>query len=130
MHRKTTKQIALYVISVLVMFGGLMRLVANRITFLSFLIEELWVSHPYFVYIYRVLGAFVLLVGVTLFIIASDPERYALILRAWGIGFLVICIIMFSAGWLVRLSFIHYSPDFSFCFVVGILCILLSKQHR
>lgn len=130
MHRKTTEQIALYVISVLVMFGGLTRLVANRITFQSFLIEELWVSHAYFVYIYRILGAFVVLVGVTLFIIASDPDRYRMILRAWGIGFLVICVIMFSAGWLVRLSIIHYLPDFSFCFVVGLLCILLSKEHR
>jgi hypothetical protein len=112
------------------MFGGLMRLVANRITFQSFLIEELWVTHPYFIYIYRILGAFVVLVGVTLFIIASDPDRYAVILRAWGIGFLVICIIMFSAGWLVRLSIIHYLPDFSFCFVVGLFCIWLSKRHR
>lgn len=107
-----------------------MRLVANRITFQSFLIEELWVTHPYFIYIYRILGAFVVLVGVTLFIIASDPDRYAVILRAWGIGFLVICIIMFSAGWLVRLSIIHYLPDFSFCFVVGSICIWLSKRHR
>ena len=107
-----------------------MRLVANRITFQSFLIEELWVSHPYFIYIYRVLGAFVLLAGVTLFIMASDPDRYSVIMKAWGIGFLVICIIMFSAGWLAHLSFMHYLPDFSFCFVVGLLCILLSRQHR
>jgi hypothetical protein len=130
MHRKTTKQIALYVISVLVMFGGLMRLVANRITFQSFLIEQLWVNQPYFIYVYRVLGAFVLLAGVTLFIMASDPDRYRVILKAWGIGFLVICIIMFSAGWFVHLSIIHYLPDFSFCFIVGILCVLLGKQQR
>ncbi|MCK4941876.1 hypothetical protein KAS45_07240 [candidate division WOR-3 bacterium] len=107
-----------------------MRLVANRITFQSFLIEELWVTHPYFIYVYRILGAFVVLVGVTLFIMARDPDRYAVIMRAWGIGFLVICIIMFSAGWLVRLSIIHYLPDFSFCFVVGLFCIWLSKRHR
>lgn len=115
--------------SLLVIFGGLVRLIANRSTFQSFLIGELWTSHPYFIYIYRLLGAFVLLIGVTLFIIASDPEKYALVLRTWGISFFVIGVLMLFAGYFVRLSLVHYLPDFAFCFIVGFVCMVVGKRR-
>jgi hypothetical protein len=129
MHKNIVRQVILRVFSLLVIFGGLMRLVASRSTFQSFLIGELWTSHPYFVYVYRLLGAFVLLIGITLFIIAQDPEKYALILRTWGVSFFMIGVLMFFAGYFVRLSLVHYLPDFAFCFIVGFVCMVVGKRR-
>ena len=129
MHKNIVRRAILRFFSLLVIFGGLMRLVANRSTFQSFLIGELWTSHPYFVYIYRMLGAFVLLIGVTLFIIASDLEKYALVLRTWGVSFFVIGVLMFFAGYFMRLSLVHYLPDFAFCFIVGFVCMVVGRSR-
>ena len=129
MRSNIVRRAILRFFSLLVIFGGLVRLVANRITFQSFLIGELWTSHPYFVYIYRLLGAFVLLIGVTLFIIASDPEKYALVLRTWGTSFFVIGVLILFAGYFVRLSLVHYLPDFAFCFIVGFVCLVVGKRR-
>lgn len=129
MRSNIVRRAILRFFSLLVIFGGLVRLVANRSTFQSFLIGELWTSHPYFIYIYRLLGAFVLLIGVTLFIIASDPEKYALVLRTWGISFFVIGVLMLFAGYFVRLSLVHYLPDFAFCFIVGFVCMVVGKRR-
>ena len=106
-----------------------MRLVANESTFQSFLIGDLWASHPYFLYIYRILGAFVLLIGITLFIIARDPEKYSLILKTWGVSFFLIGVLMFFAGYFIRLSLVHYLPDLAFCFIVGFVCLVAGKRR-
>ncbi|KPK62225.1 hypothetical protein AMJ83_11430 [candidate division WOR_3 bacterium SM23_42] len=127
MRSNIVRRAILRFFSLLVIFGGLVRLVANRSTFQSFLIGELWTSHPYFIYIYRLLGALVLLIGVTLFIIASDPQKYALVLRTWGISFFVIGVLMLFAGYFVRLSLVHYLPDFAFCFIIGFVCMVVGK---
>jgi hypothetical protein len=113
---------------VFMIFGGLVRLVANQQTFQSFMIGELWVSHPYFVYVYRVLGAFVILVGITLFLISQDPARYARILRLWGFCFLLVGCVMVVAGYLLRLSILHYAVDCIFTFILAALCLSLGTR--
>ncbi|KPK70438.1 hypothetical protein AMJ87_08785 [candidate division WOR_3 bacterium SM23_60] len=128
METATTKSLMLKVISVLFICGGAIRLIANRATFQSFLIGQLWSSHPYSIYIYRVLGAFVVFVGISLFIAAGEPRRYAILLRAWSIGFTFIGIVMLVAGALLRLAIVHYAPDIVFCFVIAIALYVAQKQ--
>lgn len=129
MHKEVAQQVLLKVFSVLIVFGGLVRLVANRQTFGSFMIEELWVSHPYFIYIYRILGAFVVFAGITMFVISMDPVSYRRILRVWGYCFLFISIVMLIAGYSLHMSFIHYAFDFIFCFFIAVVCFSFTK-HR
>lgn len=128
MHKKVTQQVILQVLSVFIVLGGFVRLVANQQTFQSFTIAELWVSHPYFVYIYRVLGAFVVLVGVTTFVISRDFVRYARILRVWGFCFLLVGCVMLIMGYLMHLSFLHYAIDFIFAFIIAVLCLSLGAR--
>lgn len=116
----TVKPLILKIISVLLIFGGAVRLIANRATFQSFLIEQLWSSHPYSIYIYRVLGAFVVFTGISLFTAAQNPKRYAHLLKIWSLGFVFIGIVMLLAGILLRLSLAHYAPDFAFCFIIAV----------
>lgn len=129
MHKKVAQQVILKVSSVLIILGGLVRLVANRQTFHSFMIEELWVSHPYFIYIYRILGAFVIFTGITMFVISLHPVSYRRILRVWGYCFLFISIVMLFAGYSLHISFIHYAFDFFFCFFIAVVCFS-SAKHR
>ena len=128
MHKKTVHQVLLKVFSVFVVIGGLVRLVANQQTFQSFMIGELWVSHPYFVYIYRVLGAFVIFAGVTIFMISQNPARYASILRVWGFCFLLVGGVMGMAGYVLDMSLLHYAIDSLFIFIIAVLCFSLGSQ--
>jgi hypothetical protein len=125
MQRKVVPQVLLKIFSVLIVFGGLIRLVASQQTFQSFMIEELWVSHPYFLYIYRILGAFVVLAGITMFVMSRNPVHYSRILKLWSLCFLFIGIVMFIAGFLLNMSFLHYAFDFIFCFVIAAVLFFL-----
>ena len=129
MHKKVAHQVLLKVISVLIVFGGLVRLVANRQTFQSFMIEELWVPHPYFIYVYRILGAFTVFTGITMFVTSHDPIRYVRVLRVWGFCFLFISIVMFIAGYSLHMSFLHYAFDFIFCFLIALVCFSFGTQR-
>jgi len=127
MQKKVAQQVTLRILSILIIIGGLVRLVANAQTFQSFMIGELWMSHPYFIYIYRMLGAFVVSTGVTMFVIAHDPVRYARILRVWGFCFLFVAVVMFLVGYFLRMTFVHYAFDFTFCVLIALTCFSFGK---
>lgn len=129
MHKRVAQQVLLKIFSVFIVLGGLVRLVANQETFQSFMIGELWVSHPYFVYVYRVLGAFVILVGVTIFVMSQDPLRYARILRVWGFCFLLVSCVMTLAGFLLGLSLLHFVIDSVFAFIIAVSCLSLGRRQ-
>jgi len=121
------QRIILKVVSVLITLGGVVRLVAGRQTFQSFLIGELWVGHSYFVYVYRVLGAFVVFTGITMFCIAQNPSQYSSLLKVWGFCFLFVAMVMFLAGYFLHMSFIHYAFDFAFCVLIALLCFSFGR---
>ncbi|MDH4210899.1 MAG: hypothetical protein OEV79_05575 [candidate division WOR-3 bacterium] len=129
MKNNKAPQLILKIISVLIMFGGGVRLFAERKIFESFLIDELWSSHPYFIYIYRVLGGFVVSAGVMLFTIARDPIRYEKSLQVSGFCFSFIACVMFLSGLLLKMSFLHYAFDFVFCLITAWVCFALYKQN-
>lgn len=81
--------------------------------------EELWVEHIYFVYIYRTLGSFVILTGLILFTISKSLEKYSNLRYVLTIGFAFIGLVMFVTGVLLRLPLIFYFTDFVFCFIVA-----------
>ncbi len=129
MPKKVALQLVLKVISILLIIGGLVRLIATRQTFQSFMINELWVPQAYFIYIYRVLGAFVVFAGITMFVISQDPFRYSRVLQVWGVCFLFIGTVMFIAGYSLHMSLLHYAFDVIFCFIIAAVCFLSGKQR-
>jgi hypothetical protein len=128
-HKKVVQQVMLKVFSVLIILGGLVRLVASRQTFQSSMIEELWMSHPYFIYTYRILGAFVIFTGITMFVISLDPVSYRRILMVCGYCFLFISIVMLIAGYSLHMSSMHYAFDFIFCFFIAVICFSFAKNR-
>ena len=114
-RRKRTLQI----LSVLFIFGGIVRLFADRTLFKIFQMEELWIEHIYFIYIYRVLGSFVILTGLILFAISKNLEKYSNLCFVLTIGFVFIGLVMMVTGVLLKLPLIFYFTDFMFCFIVA-----------
>jgi len=109
----------LQIFSVLFIFGGIVRLFANRTIFNILHMEELWVEHAYFIYIYRVLGSFVILTGLILFVISKSLEKYSNLYFVLTIGFVLIGLVMLVTGVLLKLPLIFYFTDFVFCFIVA-----------
>jgi hypothetical protein len=127
--KKKTLQLILKVISVLTISGGAVRLIAGRNTFDSFLIGALWSYHPYFIYIYRVLGAFVIFAGFMLFMLANSPGRYRYLIGACGFCFSFIACVMLLSGLLLKMELLHYICDFVFCVIIAWVCFALHKQN-
>jgi hypothetical protein len=123
-------QLVLKVISLAMVFGGGVRLFAERKIFESFLIDELWSFHPYFIYVYRVLGAFVLSAGILLFMITRDPVRYVTLLKVCGFCFFFIACVMLLCGLILKMSFLHYAFDSVFCVITAWVCVALEKQGK
>lgn len=115
------------ILAVLTIFGGVVRLFAGRDTFESFLIGELWMYHPYFIYIYRVLGAFVIFSGIVLFVLANQPYRYRSLIRTFGLCYAFIACVMLLSGLLLKMAFLHYAFDFAFCIVTAWVCFALHE---
>ena len=80
---------------------------------------DLWIDHPYFIYIYRVLGGFVILVGILLFTISKNLKLYSNLMSVFSIGFVIIGIVMLLTGILVALPPMFYVLDFVFCFLIA-----------
>ena len=129
MNNDRVPQLVLKVLSVFMIFGGVVRLFADRRIFESFLIGELWSFHPYFTYIYRVLGAFVVFAGIALYMIVRDPLQHAKSLKVCGFCFILISCVMFLSGLLLRMSLLHYAFDVIFCIVIAWMSFVLSNRR-
>ena len=114
-----TQKIILQVLAVLFIFGGVVRLLVNQDTFEIFGMGNLWSGHPYFIYIYRVLGAFVMLTGLVLFSLSRNIQRHLEVLQMMLWGFLLVGIVMALAGYFSGIHPFFYIPDFVFCFFLA-----------
>ncbi len=113
------RKIILQIVSLMLVFGGVVRLFATETTFEIFVIENLWVDHKYFIYIYRVLGAFVILTGLLFFSIARNIEKNLNILNTMKWGLILVGTTMAIAGYHIRLPLLYYAPDFIFCYAIA-----------
>jgi hypothetical protein len=81
--------------------------------------EGLWVDHMYFIYIYRVLGSFVILTGLVLFTFSKNLEKYSELRFFLAVGFAIVGLVMLVTGIFSKLPLIFYFFDFVFCFIVA-----------
>jgi hypothetical protein len=118
----------LQLLAILFVFGGIVRLFANKKIFEIFMMKNLWVDHTYFIYIYRVLGAFVILTGLILFTISRNIKKYSSLFNVLTWGFILVGLVMAVAGFLLNLPVIFYFADFLFCFIIAGFFYQTTKQ--
>lgn len=125
---KRAKQI-LKVLGYLFILGGIVRIFSNKELFELFWMDQLWADHPYFIYVYRVLGAFVLFTGLSFVGVSGNIRENRKLIRAWSIAFIILGIVMLVTGLMVQLPIVFYIFDFAFCFAVAIfLSMILSAE--
>lgn len=102
-----------------------MRILANEDIFRFFQMEHLWSNEPFFIYIYKLLGVFVLWMGILLFIASKNVSRYRGVVLGSVIGlglfFVVSLVTGFSAG--LRLLYFIVDSIFSLFLVVVLYLI-------
>lgn len=111
-------------------FGGLVRLFATEVTFEIFGMKNLWVDHKYFIYIYRVLGSFVIFTGLLIFSVSRSIENYSNVLNTMKWGLIIIGTTMTIAGYYVRLPLLFYAPDFMFCFAIAFFIHIIPSSEK
>ena len=112
-------QRVLQVLAILFIFGGIVRLLAGEFLFSLVGIQALWSDRPYFIYIYKVLGAFVVMTGFLLFSVSKNIILYRSLLRTLAGGFSFIGLTMLVSGFYVSLPLVYYIMDFLFCFLIA-----------
>ncbi len=116
------------ILGYLFLFGGVVRLFADENLFELFYMQDAWTDHPYFIYIYRVLGAFVILTGLLIIRISRDPAMHREIMYMLMWGFLVIGGVMLVTGILADLPIYLFALDALFVFILAILFDRWRKQ--
>ncbi len=114
--------------AVLFIFGGIVRIVATSGLFSVLGMEDLWVDHAYFIYIYKVLGGFVILTGLLLWSLAGKAGEWVggLRMMKWGMG--IVGFVMLAAGWRSGLDVRFFLIDVVFSWLVAVL--LYREQQR
>jgi hypothetical protein len=104
----------------LFIMGGTVRIIATRRVFAAFGIESLWAGHVYFLYIYKVLGAFVVLTGLLLWSLGGGNgwERKGVRMMKWGMIF--VGLVMLGAGLAAGLSLLFYVADVVFAWFTAL----------
>lgn len=115
----------LVIISIAFLIGGIVRLFANVNTFGLFRMEHLWSGEPFFVYIYKLLGVFVIWVGMILLICSRDIVRYRGVIIASMLGLALFFVVSLSTGFFTGLGVQFFLVDSIFAlFLIFVLFVL------
>ena len=107
--------------SVLMIAGGIVRIFAGENTFALFGIGQLWIEEPYALYVYKILGAFVIFTGASVYAVFGDPVRYRKILLLWAYLLLMTGGVMLASGLVLNIPWIFSLPDYLFVFTLAAL---------
>lgn len=116
------------IFSVMMIAGGIVRILAGENTFALFGIGQLWIEEPYALYIYRILGAFVIFTGVSVYAASGDPVRYRKILQLWAYLLLMTGGVMLVTGLALNIPWIFSLPDYLFVFTIAALIFALRNK--
>lgn len=124
------QKVILQIISLMLVFGGLVRLFAGEGVFEIFGMKNLWTDHTFFIYIYRVLGSFVILTGLLIFSISRSIENNLAILNTMKWGLIIIGTTMTIAGYSLKLPLLFFTPDFIFCFAIAFYMHIILNSRK
>jgi len=122
------KRTILRIISLAFMLGGIGRLVANEGVFRIFQMEHLWSSEPFFIYNYKLLGVFVLWIGMILFVCSKDVVRYKGVIRGSILGLLLFFVVSLWAGFATGLGLKFFLVDSIFSWILIVLLYIIQKE--
>ncbi len=125
---QTTKNIILRVISIAFLIGGIGRLLATEGVFKLFRMQHVWSDQPFVIYNYKALAAFVIWIGIILFLCSKDIIKYKSIIR-WSIFALAIFfLVTLLTGILTGLGLRFYLVDSIFSLILIILFYIIQTE--
>lgn len=117
----------LLIISIAFLIGGIVRLFANETIFRVFRMEHLWSGEPFFIYIYKLLGVFVIWVGIILLICSKDVVRYRSIIIGSMIGLAIFCLVSLLTGFFTGLGLQFFLVDSIFALFLVFVFYVVQK---
>lgn len=123
-----TKRRALLIISLLFMLGGVGRLVAGEGVFRIFGMAHLWLGEPFFVYVYKLLGVFVIWMGMILLVCSRDLIRYKGVIRASILGLFLFFVVSLLVGFATGLGIKFFLVDSVFSLILIALFYIVQKE--
>ncbi len=123
-----TKRTGLLIISLILMIGGIGRLVANEAIFRAFHMGQLWLSQPFAWYNYKLLGVLVLWLGIILFVCSRDVIRYRGVIRASILGLLLFLVVSLVTGFAAGLEIRYFLVDSIFSLILIVLFLIIQKE--
>jgi hypothetical protein len=118
----------LLIVSLALMLGGFVRLVANEAIFRFFRMEHLWFGEPFAWYNYKLLGVFVLWIGIVLFVCSREVIRYRGVIRASILGLLLFSAVSLVAGLASGLATQFFLVDSIFSLILVGLFYIIQKE--
>ena len=122
------KRRILLIISLCFIVGGIGRLVANEGVFRIFRMEHLWSGEPFFIYIYKLLGVFVIWVGIVLFVCSKDVIKYRSIIRGSILALTLFFIVSLLIGFITGLGLKFFLVDSIFSLILIVLLYIIQKE--
>ena len=110
------------------MLGGIGRLLANENIFRFFRMEHLWSNEPFFVYIYKILGVFVLWMGILLFIASQDVKRYQGMVLGSILGLALFFVVSLVTGFSAGLELLYFIVDSIFSLFLIVILYLIYRN--
>jgi hypothetical protein len=125
---KMTRKTGLFIISLFMMLGGLVRLLANQSVFRIFGMDHLWFAEPFALYNYRLLGVFVLWMGLVLFVCSRDVIRHTGIIRVSILGLIVFFVVSLLSGFAAALDARFFLVDSIFSLILIVLLFIIQRK--
>jgi hypothetical protein len=125
---QTTKNTILRAVSVAFLIGGVGRLIASEGVFRLFKMQFLWTDQPFFIYNYRVLGVFVIWVGIILFICSKDVAKYKSLIRGNLLALVIFFLVTLLTGILTGLGAKFYLVDSIFSLILIVLFYIIQAE--
>ena len=117
----------LLIVSIAFLMGGIVRLFANESLFRIFEMGHLWSGEPFFIYIYKLLGVFVIWVGIILFICSKDVIRYRKIIIGSILGLALFSLVSLLTGLATGLGLQFFLVDSIFSLLLIALLYVVQK---
>jgi hypothetical protein len=125
---KNSKSEILLFISLAFIIGGAVRILANEDIFRFFRMEHLWSNEPFFVYIYKLLGVFVLWMGILLFIASQDVKRYKGMVLGSILGLALFFVVSLVTGFTAGLELLYFIVDSIFSLFLVVVLYLIYRN--
>jgi hypothetical protein len=125
---QTTKATVLRVVSIAFLIGGIGRFIATEGVFRLFKMQFLWIDQPFFIYNYKVLGAFVIWIGVILFICSRDVAKYKSIIRGNILALVIFFLVTLLTGIITGLGLRFYLVDSIFSLILIVLLYIIQTE--